>query len=169
MPKNVKARVEGGSVFVEGAKGKDTLKIPAGIKVSVETDKIVVTKENNEPLTLSLFGTIRALINTMVKGVVDGYKRELDIVGVGYKAQMKGQALNLSLGFSHPVELPVPSGLKVTLPNPNRIIVEGFNKQKVGEFAAKIKKIYPVEPYQGKGIRYVGQEVRKKLGKALAK
>jgi large subunit ribosomal protein L6 len=104
----------------------------------------------------------------MAKGVSEGYKKELDIIGTGYKAQAKGQSLILNLGFSHPVEIKVPTELKVLVPNPNRIVIEGLDKQKVTSFAAYIRKIYPPEPYQGKGIRYVGEEVRKKLGKALA-
>jgi large subunit ribosomal protein L6 len=105
----------------------------------------------------------------MIKGVTEGYRKELDVVGTGYKAQVKGNALLLSLGFSHQVEINIPTGIKISTPNPNRIIIDGTDKQKVGEFASEIRKIYLPEPYKGKGIRYVGEEVRKKLGKALAK
>jgi large subunit ribosomal protein L6 len=169
LPKGITAKIEGARILIEGPKGKDSLGIPASIKVVVEGAQIIVTRNSEEKLDKSLHGTIRALINSYVQGVNQGYKKELDIVGVGYKAQMKGTVLNLNLGFSHVVEMPVPAGLKVATPNPNRIVVDGFNKQQVGEFAAKIKKVYPVEPYQGKGVRYVGEEVKKKLGKALAK
>lgn len=169
MPKEVKASFANSSLIVEGAKGKLTLDIPKGVTLELLSDKIIVKRGNDEKQTRSLHGTIRALINNMVKGVVDGYKKELDIVGTGYKAMMKGTNLVLVMGFSHPVEIPVSKDLKVTVPNPNRVIVEGANKQKLGQFAAALRKIYPPEPYKGKGIRYVGEEVKKKLGKALAK
>ena len=105
----------------------------------------------------------------MVKGVSQGFAKELEIVGVGYKAQLKGTKLVMQLGFSHSIEIPVWKELKVTVPSANRIVVEGCDKQKVGEFVAQIRKIMPPEPYKGKGIRYKGEQVRKKLGKAMAK
>jgi large subunit ribosomal protein L6 len=105
----------------------------------------------------------------MILGVTKGFKKELEIVGVGYKTQMKGKTLVLNVGFSHPVEIKVSDDLKVSTPSQVKIVVEGIDKQKVGEFAANVRKIYPPEPYKGKGIRYAGEEVRKKLGKALAK
>ena len=105
----------------------------------------------------------------MIEGVTKGFKKELEIVGIGYKAQLKGDTLILQLGFSHPVEVKPWEGVKVSVPNPNRIVIEGIDKQKVGEFAAKIRRIMPPEPYKGKGIRYVGEIVRKKLGKAMGK
>lgn len=169
LPKGVKASLDVSSLLIEGAKGKLSLRIPKGISLELAKDRIEVKRDNEEKLTHSLHGTIRAIINNMVKGVIEGYKKELHIVGTGYKAMMKGTNLVLALGFSHPVEIPVPKDLKVTAPNPNRIIVEGSDKQKVGQFAAMLRKIYPPEPYKGKGVRYVGEEVKKKLGKALAK
>jgi large subunit ribosomal protein L6 len=169
LPKGVKSTVSGTSVLVEGPKGKLSLNVPSAITVKVDTDKVLVTRSDDQKQSKSLHGTIRALISNMVKGVTEGYKRELDVVGVGYKAQMKGANLLINLGFSHPVEIKVPAGLKVATPNPNRIITEGIDKQQVSEFVCKVRKIYPPEPYQGKGIRFVGEEVKKKLGKALAK
>lgn len=169
LPKGVKVSMNGQVALVEGPKGKLSLNVPPAIQVGVEADKALVKRENDLKATKSLHGTIRALINNMVKGVTEGYKRELDVIGVGYKAQMKGASLLISLGFSHPVEIKVPAGLKVTVPNPNRIVAEGIDKQQVSEFVCKVRKIYPPEPYQGKGIRFVGEEVKKKLGKALAK
>lgn len=169
LPKGVKASLTGSTLLIEGAKGKLNLNIPQGVSVEVSGDNIIVKRNSEEKTIRSVHGTIRALINNMVKGVVGGYKKELDIVGTGYKAAMKGTTLNLAMGFSHPVEIVVSKDLKVTVPNPNRIIIEGIDKQKVGEFAANLHKIYPPEPYKGKGIRYVGEEVKKKLGKALAK
>ena len=104
-----------------------------------------------------------------MKGVAEGFKKELEIIGVGYKAQIKGEKLTLNIGFSHLVEMNIPKGLKVSTPAVTRVVVEGIDKQKVGEFAATVRRIYPPEPYKGKGIRYKGEEVRRKLGKALAK
>jgi len=167
--KEVKVIVLDNSIGIEGPKGKLSLRIPENIKVRVEQDKIIVERKSDDKQAKSNHGTIRALIANMVKGVTLGYKKELEIVGVGFKGQMKGNTLMLTLGFSHPVEIVPPAGIKITLPNPNRIVIEGIDKQLVSDFAAKIRKIYKPEPYKGKGIRYAGEEVRKKLGKALAK
>ena len=169
LSKGVKASFSNGSLSIEGAKGKLSLNIPQGIILELSSDKIIVKRESEEKQIRSSHGTVRAIIANMVKGVVDGYKKELDIVGTGYKAVMKGTNLVLAMGFSHPVEIPISKDLKVTVPNPNRIIVECADRQKLGQFAASLRKIYPPEPYKGKGIRYVGEEVKKKLGKALAK
>jgi large subunit ribosomal protein L6 len=169
LPKGVKAKLENGICEVAGAKDKLTLAIPSGIKVEIGESEIVVKRDNDSKILKSLHGTMRVLINNMVKGVTGGFKKELEIIGVGYKAAMKGKALALNIGFSHPVEMPVPEGLKVSTPAATKIVVEGIDKQKVGEFAAKVRRLYPPEPYKGKGIRYAGEEVRKKLGKALAK
>ena len=169
IPSGVKVNLGADNILVESSKGKLNLQIPAAIKVEVENDQIIVKRESEEKSVRSLHGTIRALINNMVKGVSEGFKKELDIIGVGYKAQMKGKDLALSMGFSHPVEMKVPEGLKVSVPKPTHIEVEGIDKQALGEFVAKLRAIYPPEPYKGKGIRHTGEEVRKKLGKALAK
>jgi len=169
LPKDVKVKLEGNLCLVEGKSGKLDLGIPEGIKVEVKDNTLTVTRGNDSKQLKSLHGTIRVLIGNMVKGVTEGFKKELKIIGVGYKAQMKGEKLALNIGFSHPVEMDVPQGLKVSTPAATRIEVSGIDKQKVGEFAAKIRRIYPPEPYKGKGIRYLGEEVRKKLGKALAK
>jgi len=169
LPREVKVKIEVNSVFVEGPKQKLQLSIPQGIKVQAQENAILVKRDSDTKILKSLHGTIRMMISNMVKGVTQGFKKELEIIGVGYKAQLKGKVLVLSVGFSHPVEMDIPSELKVTIPIPTRVIVEGPDKQKVGEFTAKIRRIYPPEPYKGKGIRYAGEEVRKKLGKALAK
>jgi len=169
LPKGVKATFANGSLLIEGAKGKLNLNVPRGINLEISSDKVLIKREGEEKTVRSLHGTIRAIIANMVIGVVDGYRKELDIVGTGYKAMMKGQTLVLTMGFSHLVEMPVSKDLKVTVPNPNRVIIEGADKQRVGQFASVLHKIYPPEPYKGKGIRYVGEEVKKKLGKALAK
>lgn len=169
LPKDLKVKLEGDLCLVEGKGGKLSLTIPAGIKVKLENNALTVTRDNDTKQLKSLHGTIRVLIGNMVKGVNEGFKKELEIIGVGYKTQMKGNKLVLNIGFSHPVEIDIPQGLKVSTPSATRIVIEGIDKQKVGEFAAKIRRIYPPEPYKGKGIRYLKEEVRKKLGKALAK
>ena len=169
LPSGVKIQLQGKTVAVEGSKGRLTLDLPLGINVDVSDNTVKIARENEEKLTRSLHGTVRALIYNMVVGVSEGFKKDLEIIGVGYKAQMKGKNLLLNMGFSHPVEMVVPQGLKVSVPRATAITIEGIDKQLVGEFAAKIRRIYPPEPYKGKGIRYAGEEVRKKLGKALAK
>ena len=164
-----KIEIKDDAIFVEGKKGKLSLKIPYGIEVSKEDNQIVVKRKSEDKNIRSLHGTIRALTANMVKGVEEGFKKELEIVGVGYKAQVKGNTLVLDIGFSHPVKVNVPEGVKVQTPAATKIVVEGIDKQKVGQFAAKLRDFYPPEPYKGKGIRYSGEFVRKKLGKAMAK
>jgi len=166
---NVKVEVKDKIVYVEGPKGKLSLSLPSLIDVRIEDKKIIVERKNDSKRAKSMHGTIRALINNMVWGVKEGFKKSLEIVGTGYKAQLKGNNLVLQLGFSHPVEIVIPQDLKVSLEGQTRIIIEGVDKQRVGQFAAQIRAIFPPEPYKGKGIRYTGEEVRKKLGKAMAK
>jgi len=137
--------------------------------IEVSADAVKVKRANDEKPTRSLHGTVRAHINNMVTGVTQGFKKELDIIGVGFKAQMKGKNLALNVGFTHPVEMPVPEGLKVSAPILTHIVVEGCDRYMVGQFTANVRAVLPPEPYKGKGIRYTGEEVRKKLGKALAK
>ncbi|OQX88400.1 MAG: 50S ribosomal protein L6 [Candidatus Omnitrophica bacterium 4484_70.2] len=166
---NVKVEVKDRVIYVEGPKGKLSLGLPSLIDVRIEDKKIIVERKNDSKRAKSIHGTIRALINNMVWGVKEGFKKSLEIVGTGYKAQLKGNNLVLQLGFSHPVEIVIPQDLKVSLGGQTRIIIEGVDKQRVGQFAARIRAIFPPEPYKGKGIRYTGEEVRKKLGKAMAK
>ncbi|MFA7676967.1 MAG: 50S ribosomal protein L6 [Candidatus Omnitrophota bacterium] len=169
VPKEIKVKIEPGTLLVESSKGKMSLAIPLGISLENKDGFLNVSRSGDTKFLKSIHGTIRMLASNMVEGLSKGFKKELDIIGVGYKAQMKGKSLILNIGFSHPVDMPVPEGLKVTTPAPTKIIVEGADKQMVGEFAAKVRRLYPPEPYKGKGIRYTGEEVRKKLGKALAK
>ncbi len=165
----VKIEIKNGVISVQGPQGKLCLPLLSVVEVKCANSQIVVTPVGQSKLARSMFGTTRALISNMVKGVTEGFKKELNIVGVGYKAQMKDKDLVLQIGFSHLVEIKVPEGIKVSLPKPTTIIIEGIDKVLVGQFAANIRKIYPPEPYKGKGIRYSGEVVRKKLGKALAK
>ncbi|MCK4810616.1 MAG: 50S ribosomal protein L6 [Candidatus Omnitrophica bacterium] len=169
LPQGVKIEIKDNSVLVEGPKGKISLDIPYLLKVESKDNKISVTRSSETKKIRSLHGTIRALINNMVIGVSSGFKKEMEVIGMGYKTQLKGDTLVLQIGFSHPVEFLIPKDLKVTTPGVNKITVEGINKHTVGQFAAKVRKIYPPEPYKGKGIRYLREVVRKKLGKAMAK
>ncbi len=169
IPKDTTVEIKDNLVSVKGPKGSLSFSFHKLIEAEVKESSLLVKRKKNTKLARSLHGTTRAIINNMIKGVTEGFKKELEIVGVGYKAQLKGKALDLNIGFSHPVEILVPDGLKVSLPANTKITIEGIDKEKVGEFAAKIRRIYPPEPYKGKGIRYLGEEVRKKLGKALAK
>ncbi len=169
LPDKVKAAVTGSVVHIEGPKGKHDFQLPDKITVKVADNVLTVIRATEEKPVRSLHGTIRALIYNVIVGLTEGFKRELEIVGMGYKAQMKGKTLALNIGFSHPIELEIPEGLTAKVEGPNKIIVEGSDKQKLGQFAAHLRSLYPPEPYKGKGIRYSGEEVRKKLGKAMTK
>ncbi len=167
VPKEVKVEIKEGAVFVQGPKGKMDYVLPKGITAQMQDDKILVKRERDIKELRALHGLSRSLIANMVEGTFKGFKKELEIIGVGYKVQKKGNTLVLQLGYSHPVEMPVWEGLKVEAPAANKISVEGIDKQKVGEFAAQVRKVMPPEPYKGKGIRYLGEQVRKKVGKAM--
>ena len=169
IPQGVKAVIKDRNISVEGPKGKLSFDFSSLVNVRQDNESIVVEIESDEKLAKALLGTTRALINNMVKGVTEGFKKELDIIGVGYKAQMKGKAIVLNIGFSHLVEINIPEGINVSLPLATKIVIEGIDKARVGQFAANIRRIYPPEPYKGKGIRYSSEFVRKKLGKAMAK
>lgn len=169
LPDKVKVNVANAVLHIEGPKGKFSYVIPEGIRIRVENTQIVIERGSDEKKIRSLHGTARALINNMIIGVTEGFRKELEIVGMGYKAQIKGTTLSLQIGFSHPVEIGIPKDLKISASGPTKIIVEGIDKHAVGGFAAKVRAFYFPEPYKGKGIRYAGEEVRKKLGKAMAK
>lgn len=169
IPKGVKVSLVNKTIAVEGPKGKLSLVVSPLIEVVCSDTDIVCKPLSNIKLAKSMFGTTRNLIQNLIIGVTQGYTRELEIIGVGYKAQMKGATLVLNVGFSHPVEMPVPKDLTVTTPAPTRIVVQGIDKYRVGQFTANIRRVNPPEPYKGKGIRYAKEFVRKKLGKALAK
>ena len=170
ITKEIKVIIKENLITVSGSKGELSYSFQPGIKVELKDLSIVVGRDNDTKQLLALHGLTRALINNMVEGVTKGFKKELEILGVGYKAQMKGSdILTMQLGFSHPVDVKVWKELKVTTPAPTKVTIEGIDKQRVGEFAAQIRRILPPEPYKGKGIRYKDEEVRKKLGKAMAK
>jgi large subunit ribosomal protein L6 len=176
LEKGVEINVAGGGlgslVSVKGPLGELTERIPAGIAVEKSGDEVIVKPEAEEGLTpkiMGYHGLSRSLINNMVIGVTKGFDKRLEIVGVGYRAEKKGKKLALSLGFSHPVEMEDPEGITTDAPSQNEIIVKGISKEKVGNYAAKIRAKRPPEPYKGKGVRYVGEYVRKKEGKAGVK
>ncbi len=170
IPKDVKVNVDASNVVtVEGPKGKLTLRVSPRIKVIVENEQVRLERPTNLKMDKSLHGLYRSLINNMVIGVTQGYRKELEMVGVGYKAQLKGKELVLDVGYSHPVNYSIPEGINIQVPKPTQIIVEGIDKQRVGQVAAEIRKIRPPEPYKGKGIRYVGEKIRRKAGKAAGK
>lgn len=156
----------GDTVEVKGQKGTLTQVVDGRITVSVEDGVVTVARESDERSVRALHGLTRALINNMVVGVVDGYSKELTAVGVGYRAVLKGSQLELQVGFSHPVTIDAPEGVTIEVPEPTKIIVSGIDKQKVGQVAADIRAVRPPEPYKGKGIRYVDEQVRRKAGKA---
>ncbi len=169
LPSNVKINIEPSNVRVEGPKGKLDLAIPHGIKVESKDGSINVLRNSDTKQNRANHGTIRSRIANMVVGVVDGHKKELEIQGIGFRAALQGKKIVFNLGFSHPVEYEVPDVVKATVPSQTSIIIEGPDNVAVGLIASKIKALKPVEPYKGKGIRYVGEFVRRKQGKSVAK
>ena len=165
VPTGVTVSIEPSLVRVNGPKGELTERIPRDITVAQEGEELIVKRPTDRGEHRALHGLTRSLVANMVEGVTDGYTRTLEIHGVGYRAQLKGKALELSLGFSHPVSIPAPDGIEFEVPQPTRVIVKGISKQQVGEIAAIIRKQRPPEPYKGKGIRYEGEYVQRKVGK----
>ena len=153
-------------VTVKGPKGTLTQTMRPEMIIKVEGNEIHVGRPSEDKLHKSLHGLTRSLIHDMVVGVTDGFKKELDVVGVGYRAQKAGKTTTLNLGFSHPVELTDSDDITIEVPGPNKLVIHGINKQQVGQFAADVRKIRPPEPYKGKGIRYTGEFVAHKEGKA---
>lgn len=168
IPDKVKIKVESGKVFAEGPKGKLDWTLPSGIEIDLNGSSIIVKKLKEDKITFAMHGLARACINNMVKGVSEGYVKTLEIVGVGYRAQTEGKSITLNLGFSHQIVYAIPDGIAIkTPPKPAHIIIEGIDKAKVGQVAAEIRAFFEPEPYKGRGIRYLGEFVRKKAGKAV--
>jgi large subunit ribosomal protein L6 len=167
IPSNVKVALDGKTVKVEGPKGKLEQKVHQRINVEVKDDQVVVTRPSDIKLDKSLHGLTRSLIHNMIIGVTEGYKKELEIHGVGLRAQVQGKKLNLQLGFSHPVNFEIPQDITIVTPKPTQIEISGIDKQQVGEVAAEIRAYYKPEPYKGKGIRYKDEYVRRKAGKTV--
>lgn len=167
IPGAVKVKIDGNKVFVEGPKGKLEYKLPEKISAVIEDGKIRVKREDDASQTKALHGLSRAIINNMVKGVNEGFVKKLQIEGVGYKAAVQGNMINLTLGYSHPINYTIPPQIKVTVEENTKITIEGPDKQLVGQVAADIRAFYPPEPYKGKGIRYVGEHIIRKEGKTV--
>lgn len=166
---DVKVAINNNEVLVEGQKGRLSLCLSPRITCEVKDNQVMVKSPLKNRLDKSLAGLTRSLLANMMRGVSEGYAKELEIQGVGFRASVQANILTLLLGFSHPVNFPIPSDVKIEAPKPTSIIVRGIDKQRVGEVAAQIRRIYPPEPYKGKGIRYTGEIVRKKVGKAATK
>ncbi len=166
VPSDVQVSIEGRSVGVTGPKGSLDLDLPGEINVRQEDGTVLVERPNDDRKNKALHGLTRSLINNMVIGVSEGFKKELEIVGVGYRAAKSGDGLELQLGFSHPVKVKAPDGITFDVPEPTQIIVSGINKEIVGQVAADIRSYRKPEPYKGKGIRYAGEHVARKAGKA---
>jgi large subunit ribosomal protein L6 len=166
IPAGVDVTINGREVSVRGPRGTLSMRVAEPIEVSQEDGVIKVARPNDEGEIRALHGLSRSLIANMVTGVTEGYRKTLEIVGVGYRVQAKGQGLEFSLGFSHPVPVTPPEGITLRVESPTRFVVEGNDKQQVGEVAANIRKIRKPEPYKGKGVRYQGEQVRRKVGKA---
>ena len=169
IPEGVTVNIENKIVTVKGPKGELTLDIKDPIKVEVKDNEVLTTRPNDEKHTKQLHGTMNSLINNMLIGVKDGYVKELETIGVGYRFNVSGNKVGITAGFSHPVEIAIPEGLQVKQDGNTEIAISGISKKKVADFAAKIRDVRPPEPYKGKGIRYKGEYVRRKVGKKAAK
>ena len=167
IPSGVEVTLGGNEITVKGPKGELARSLPADITVRQDGARLLVERPDDEREHRALHGLTRSLVNNMVVGVTEGYRKELEIVGVGYRAAAQGPAtLELALGFSHPVHVDAPDGITFEVPTPTRVAVVGIDKEKVGQVAADIRKIRKPEPYKGKGVRYLGEQVRRKAGKA---
>jgi large subunit ribosomal protein L6 len=168
IPANVKVAIDGREIKVEGPKGKLSLNFHQRIDLTVENNKVVAKRKSDMKLDKSLHGLTRSLVNNMIKGVTEGYKKELEIIGVGFKAVVQGKQLVLNLGYTHPINYSIPEGITIQAPKPTNLIISGIDKRLVGQTAAEIRDYYRPEPYKGKGVRYVGEYVRRKVGKKVA-
>ena len=168
IPSGVKVEVKEGVICVEGPKGKLTRQLAGRISIEIKDGQVFVNRSGDTKVDKSMHGLFRALVNNMVKGVTDGYVKELEIIGTGFRAAMQGNILNMQLGYSHPVNFSVPAGIKIECPKTTQLVVSGIDKEKIGKVASEIRAVCPPEPYKGKGIRFVGEYVKKKVGKAQA-
>ncbi|MDD5216911.1 MAG: 50S ribosomal protein L6 [Candidatus Omnitrophica bacterium] len=167
LPSNVKASFAGQTMTIQGPKGKLEQLIHPRMKVKIESGQIIIERPTSINTDRALHGLMRSLIQNMVVGVTEGYKKELEIEGVGYKAAVKGRVLNLALGFTHPIDYHIPDGIEILCPKPTLITITGMDKQKVGQAAAEIRSYHKPEPYKGKGIHYIGEYIRRKQGKTV--
>ncbi len=169
IKKGVTVEISNGTIKVRGPKGELTQTYDKRINITVENYQVVLTRSSDEKQVRALHGLYRALIQNMINGVTDGYTKKLEIVGVGYRAEWKGRGLQLALGYSHPIFFIPPKEVKIEVPAPTNIVVSGIDKQLVGQIAAKIRSFKPPEPYNGKGIRYEGEQIIRKAGKTAGK
>jgi large subunit ribosomal protein L6 len=169
IPKGVTVTLNGSKITVKGPKGELSRSLPAAMLVSMKDNEVVVERPSEENEHKALHGLTRTLVANMVEGVTAGFSKQLEIIGVGYKAEQRPYGLQLSLGFSHVIEYRAPAGIKLTAPQPTQVNIEGANKEMVGQVAAEIRSYRPPEPYKGKGIKYAGEQVRRKAGKAGGK
>jgi large subunit ribosomal protein L6 len=167
IPDKVKVSVNGGTVLVEGPKGKVQKDFAPVVKITVSDKKVTFAPTEETRFSCAMFGTARSVVAGMVKGVTDGYTKELEIQGVGFKANLKGKQLDLALGYSHPILMEIPEGIKITVTDQTKLKVEGADKQLVGAVTAEIRGYYPPEPYKGKGVRYAGEHIERKEGKTV--
>jgi len=168
IPKKVQVNINNnGAVSVEGPKGKLSWKLPREIKASVQDNRISLVREAETRSVKALHGLSRSLVHNMVQGVSQGFSKQLEVEGVGFRAAVQGSILNLSLGFSHPIPFQIPQGIKITVTEATKINIEGADKKLVGQVAADIRGFYPPEPYKGKGVRYAGEQIRRKVGKTV--
>ena len=165
VPKGVTVTLDGQTVTVKGSKGERSWTVAEEIEVKQDEDGLSLTPRNDTPRARAMWGLSRTLVANMVTGVTDGFEKTLELVGVGYRAAMKGNALSLQLGFSHDVDIDPPAGVSFAVPKQTEIKISGSDKQAVGQIAAVIRKLRPPEPYKGKGVRYAGETVRRKEGK----
>jgi len=167
IPPKVKVEVKGQLIVIEGPKGKLNWQLPRHTSIKLENGRLLVSREGDSDQVKALHGLSRALVNNMVRGVSEGFVKKLEIQGVGFKAAVQGKAVNLSLGYSHPINYPIPDQIKVTVEENTKLTIEGPDRQVVGQVAAEIRSFYPPEPYKGKGVRYVDERVIRKEGKTV--
>src|ERR1700677_1295538 len=167
VPPKVKVDIKGQKVFVEGPKGKLDFELPRHTSVKLDGGNLIVSRDGEDSKARALHGLSRAIVNNMVKGVTDGFVKKLEIQGVGFKAAVQGKNVNLVLGYSHPLNYPIPDQIKVTVEENTKLTIEGPSKQLVGLVAAEIRSYYPPDPYKGKGVRYSDEKVRRKEGKTV--
>jgi large subunit ribosomal protein L6 len=169
IPKGVTVTLDGSKITVKGPKGELSRSLPGAMLVSMKDNEVIVERPSEENEHKALHGLTRTLVANMVEGVTTGFSKQLEIIGVGYKAEARPYGLQLSLGFSHVIEYRAPAGIKLSAPQPTQVTIEGANKEMVGQVAAEIRSYRPPEPYKGKGIKYAGEQVRRKAGKAGGK
>jgi len=167
IPAKVKVDVKGSKVFVEGPKGKLNMEIPRRTSLKIDAGTVLVSRDGDDAEARAMHGLSRALLNNLVQGVTEGYSKKLEINGVGFKAAVQGKVVNLSLGYSHPVNYEIPEQIKVTVDENTKITIEGPSKQVVGQVAAELRSYYPPEPYKGKGVKYADERVERKEGKTV--